>query len=138
MAKGGEDEMAQAIARTSSGNTSDWKITYGTAISDRYTTWYSEPPKEGMVVQHNIKYQLEEVREMRGLFHIYVVDYEHDQVVAEGHIIADDEAKAKMKALHQWNDAVANYDLDDLDIICVKLGSVRKKKEIQEVKILKE
>ena len=120
--------MAQAVP-ISSGNTStinwngeSWSGSYYPIIADNEHTYILG----------------KEAKEMRGLFHVYVVDHGHDQVIAEGHIIADDEAKAKMKALHQWNDAVANYDLDDLDIICVKLGSVRKKKEVQEVKILKE
>ena len=120
------------------GNTATW-INDGYFPSGTWVAWNGDTiyPPLGFSWAPFIT-ERKEVKEMRGLFHIYVVDYEHDQVITEGHIIADDEAKAKMKALHCWNDAVANYDLDDLDIICVKLGSVRRKKEVQEVKILKE
>jgi len=30
------------------------------------------------------------------------------------------------------------YDFDDLDIICNRLGDVRKKKEVQRVRVVKE
>ena len=76
----------------------------------------------------------EEVRDMRGLFQFYVVDPEKGEVVGDGLVIAKNKETAKIKALAPFAD---KYDLDDLDIICNRLGDVREKKEVQEVKIVK-
>ncbi len=76
----------------------------------------------------------EEVRDMRGLFQFYVVDPEKGGVVGDGLVIAKNKETAKIKALAPFAD---KYDLDDLDIICNRLGDVREKKEVQEVKIVK-
>lgn len=95
-----------------------------------------KPSQAEIHVHTNLNIEREEVKDMRGLFHVYAIDYKNDQVIAEAYIIAGDEAKAKMKALHKWNTVIADYDLDDLDIICVKLGNVRKKREVQKVEIV--
>lgn len=73
--------------------------------------------------------------EMRGLFYVAIVDYLNDTVLEDGLYIAKDAETAKIKALSVFADT---YDLDDLDVICQRLGDIRKKKEIQEVKIVKE
>ncbi len=78
-----------------------------------------------------------EVKEMRGLFEVYIVDYRKDRVLASDTVIADNAEKAKMKMLTQW-DTVIDYNLDDLDIICVRLGDVRKKAEVQKVKVVED
>lgn len=80
-------------------------------------------------------YQEKEVNEMRGLFHIVIVDYKEDDILEDKLYIAKDAETAKIKALSPFAN---DYDLDDLDIVCIRLGEIRKEKEIQEVRILKD
>ncbi len=77
----------------------------------------------------------EKENNMRGLFIVYLVDYKASQVlhISEA-VVADNVEKAKLKALKEWN---GDVDLDDLDIIVLRLGDVRAKKEVQEVRIAK-
>ena len=79
---------------------------------------------------------LEEVK-MRGLYFCCIVDPEGAGSVAVGPklIIAKSEEAAKLKLIKDH--APPGRDLDDLDIICFKLGDVRAKKEVQEVKVVK-
>ncbi len=77
-----------------------------------------------------------EVREMRGLFEVYVVDPEAGEIVYSEDVIAKDKEMAKLKALQACE--VPLDDLDDFDIICNRLGDVRKKKEIAEVRVVKD
>lgn len=73
---------------------------------------------------------------MRGLFDVYIVDPENDSVIWEWEgVVAKDEQSAKLKAVSK---ATLGGDVDDYDIIVVKLGSVRPKKEVQEVKVVKD
>jgi len=74
---------------------------------------------------------------MRGLFVGYVVDPEMDNVVFSTTLpfVAKDEQSAKFK-LVQMAGVLIEEDLDDYDIVVFKLGSVRPKKEIQEVKVV--
>ena len=92
------------------------------------------PLEEWVCASSSAIYKKEEVREMRGLFQFYVVDPEKGEVVGDGLVIAKNKETAKIKALAPFAD---KYDLDDLDIICNRLGDVREKKEVQEVKIVK-
>lgn len=78
-------------------------------------------------------YEKEEVKDMRGLFHIVVVEYKTDKILQDGLVIAKDRETAKIKALAPFADA---HDLDDLDAVCNKLGDVRKKREVQKVTIV--
>lgn len=75
----------------------------------------------------------EEVKDMRGLFHVVVVEYKTDRILEDGLVIAKDKETAKIKSLAPFADA---FDLDDLDTICNRLGDVRKKKEVQKVEIV--
>ena len=73
---------------------------------------------------------------MRGLFIVYIVDYKKGKVLFVSEpMVADSDQKVQMKALQAWG---GNVDLDDLDIIVQRIGNVRAKKEVQEVKIVKE
>lgn len=79
--------------------------------------------------------QEKENPKMRGLFDVYIVDPEIDDVAWSKCIIAKDEQSAKLKVV---SSATLTKDIDDYDIIVVKLGNVRPKKEVQEVKVVKE
>lgn len=104
--------------------------------SGTWTSWKGDttyPPSGGSWV--TLYTERKEVNEMRGLFYVVVVDYQNDTILEDGLYIAKDAETAKIKALSVFADT---YDLDDLDVICQRLGDIRKKKEIQEVKIVKE
>lgn len=68
-------------------------------------------------------------RQMRGLFSVYIVDPETDDIVYEGQHIASDEGAAKMRAATRAGELPK--DLDDLDVIAVRLGNVRDREEMQ-------
>ena len=72
---------------------------------------------------------------MRGLFIVYLVEYKISKVLRVSEpLVAENEQKAQFKALQMWGDV---GDLDDLDIIVQRIGNVRAKKDVQEVKIVK-
>lgn len=69
-----------------------------------------------------------EATSMRGLFVVYIVDPGKDEVTERiGAFIARDEDSAQLKAIQEVGHKLG--DIDDLDIIVIKLGSVREKKE---------
>ena len=77
---------------------------------------------------------------MRGLFEVIVVDPSDEIVVQIGgyqrnHVVAKDETSAKIKVL---KGATLPKDLDEYDVIVVRLGNVRAKQEIQKVVVVKE
>lgn len=73
---------------------------------------------------------------MRYLYEVYIVNPIEDKVVEQELVIANDERSAERKALSMC--AMPPGDLDDYDFVIVKLGQVRPKKEVQEVKIVEE
>jgi hypothetical protein len=79
--------------------------------------------------------QGKEVKDMRSLYHVVVVNYKTDEILDDGLVIAENAEKARIRAAAPF---VNWYDLDDLDVICNKLGDVRKKKEVQKVQVVKE
>ncbi len=105
-----------------------------TAIMVSGGTWGTEVEVRGIVSEQST--EKEEVRETRGLFDVYVVDPEAGGVVYSGVVIAKDKEMAKLKALQACE--ILLDDLDDFDIICNRLGDVRKKKEIAEVRVVKD
>ena len=127
--------MAEICGTAGTNNTT---ITVGdyyptTTDGSNWVAWQGDtiyPPNDGWKSEH---IQKEEVKDMRGLFHIVVVEYKTDKILEDGLIIARDREAAKIKALAPFAD---KYDLDDLDAICNKLGDVRKKKEVQKVEIV--
>lgn len=73
---------------------------------------------------------------MRGLFFVYIVDPILDVVISiTGPIVAKDSDNARLKAVQAAGEALTK-DIDDYDIIVCRLGDVRKKKEVQEVKVV--
>lgn len=72
--------------------------------------------------------------EMRGLFEVYVVNPETSTVVDSVKIVAKSPETAKLKAI-QKHGCIAG-DLDDYDFIVHKLGDVRAKKMVQEVRVV--
>jgi len=79
----------------------------------------------------------EEVSEMRGLWEVYVVDPEEGEVVYQSVVVARDAKNAEFKVLSramQINEG--KYEVDDLDVISTRLGNVRDKREISEVRIV--
>ena len=70
---------------------------------------------------------------MRGLYRVLVVDPENDSIEEDELVIAGSEEKARIKVLMA---STLTGDLDDYDVICQKLGSMRGKARPQEVKIV--
>ena len=104
-----------------------------TTNGSNWVAWQGDtifPPNDGWKSEYN---QKGEVKDMRGLFHIVVVEYKTDKILQDGLVIAKDRETAKIKALAPFADA---HDLDDLDAVCNKLGDVRKKREVQKVTIV--
>lgn len=138
--------MAGTVTFCSNTATIDWDSCY--PITTDNTVWIDNTRWVGDISPHkpnqaevhigNIhinNIQKQEVKEMRGLFHVVVVEYKTDKLLEVGLYIAKDKETAKIKALAPFADA---YDLDDLDAICNKLGDVRKKKEITKVQVVKD
>jgi len=70
------------------------------------------------------------------LYDVYIVDPEAEKVIFhKPGVIAKDETLAKMIA---FKDCPLEKPIDEYDFICHPLGNVRPKKEMQEVKIIKE
>lgn len=81
--------------------------------------------------------QPEEKKEpMRGLFEVFVVDPEDDKqnIVFQGFFTAKDETSARLKAAVAAKLDVA--EMDNHDFIVRRLGDVRNKKTVQEVKVI--
>jgi hypothetical protein len=81
-----------------------------------------------------------EKKPMRGLFSVHVVDPDKGKVVASRLLlVAKSESNARLKAISEIA-ATDEFtrDVDDYDIIVVRLGDVRAKKEVQEVKVIKD
>jgi hypothetical protein len=72
-------------------------------------------------------------KNMRHLYEVYIVDPETDVVQKLEGIVAATEKSAERKAIQGSN---FDKDLDDYDFIVVKLGDVRAKKSVQEVKVV--
>lgn len=138
--------MEETLTFSSSGNTA-------TISSDAYyptttdnTVWNGDWVGNWKLVQppevHFSIYQepkREEVKDMRGLFRVFVVNPEKGEVIYQDLTVAKDKETAKYKVLRLAAKTIPladGYDLDDLDIICNRLGDVRKKKEIQEVRMV--
>lgn len=80
---------------------------------------------------------LEKEKKMaRQLFHVFVVDPEDEQVL-EKLVISKSSEGAKFKALKRCEEEMAK-DVDDLDVIVHPVGHIRNKKEIQEVRVVKD
>lgn len=76
----------------------------------------------------------EEVKAMRGLYQVWVVDPESDVIMLNGKpVVAKSEQSARIKAVRL---AGPDIDPDEVDIIVVRLGDVRAKREVQEVKVI--
>ena len=123
------------------------------AISDYYPSTMSGSSWTGELLYHEMSggvgtpmtetrtYQVinkkEEVRDMRGLFQVYVIDPKKETVIGNILVIAKNEKSAEIKALTKAM-PFDEFDIDDLDIVTVKLGSIRAKKEVQKVCVVKE
>jgi len=70
-----------------------------------------------------------EVKDMKGLFHVILVNYKTEDIW-DRFVIADSAEKAKIKALLCCGEDNPDVEVDDLDIICNKLGDVRKDQEV--------
>lgn len=79
----------------------------------------------------------EEVEEMRGLFAVYVVDPVEGDVVYQGVVVARDAKNAEFKVLSAAMRVTENeFEVDDLDVISVRLGNVSAKKGITTVRVV--
>lgn len=77
---------------------------------------------------------------MRGLFEVIIVDGETGELqkvdgIIRSLVVAKEEASAKLKIVSK---AALVKDVDDYDIIVRRLGDVRPKRQVQEVKLAKE
>jgi len=119
----------------------DW--THMSETSNSINVWHSltngfwyYPEQSKIDVAGTINLQGKEVKkEMRCLYHVVVVDYKKDNILEDDLYIAESPEKAKIKALAQFVD---DYDIDDLDVVCNKLGEVRKEEKPQKVQVVNE
>lgn len=72
--------------------------------------------------------------DMRGLFEVFIVDPKADSIVFSIKLVAKDKASAELKAVAKWT---FSGDVDDFDIVTVRLGDIRPKKETQKVQVVK-
>jgi hypothetical protein len=70
---------------------------------------------------------------VRGLFEVFVVNPESGEIVKRDVVVADSDKKAELKVMR-----AIDVDPDDVDIIVRRLGDVRPKRKVQEVKVIKE
>lgn len=75
----------------------------------------------------------EERKMVRGLFELFVVAPETGDVVIHEFVVADDADKAKLKVARRLADDV---DADDYDFIVRRIGDVRAKKTVRQVKVV--
>lgn len=69
----------------------------------------------------------------RGLYSVFVVDAQNEEVVFDSYVVAQSYDGAKLRVLKS---ADLKKDIEEYDIIVLRLGDVRAKKEVQEVKIV--
>lgn len=94
------------------------------------TAWITVVDSGDFCPQSNVVYELgaketvasfgKGVKDMKGLFHVVVVDYKAGKVLTDQRVIAESAERAKIKAV-----ALLAHRIDDLDIICNRLGDVR-------------
>ncbi len=75
--------------------------------------------------------------DMRGLYRVYIVDPETDEVIEPygKPFVAKNEDNAQLKAVQKAGDQLLK-DIDEYDIISYCLGDVRPRKTVQEVKVV--
>jgi hypothetical protein len=105
--------------------------TTATGTSDPWY-WYSGNIHYGFVPWTPIKEEGEKMN--RGLYEVVLVDPE-DDAVESYYVVASDEGKAKVKAMRLYD---GTKDVDDIDVIVRRLGDVRQKRVVQEVKVVKD
>ena len=117
------------------GNSATW-INDGYFPTGTWVTWKGDTiyPPDGYVWSPFIT-ERKEVKEMRGLFHVILVNYKTEDIW-DRFVIADSVEKAKIKALLCCGEDNPDMEVDDLDIICNKLGDVRKRTEITPVRVV--
>lgn len=152
MVRGGEDEMARTLTISGTvGGPMEYQIdgSYydGQVNIDYYpsatdssiwgTNWAARDLQQGGIVPLCISNEKEEVKDMRGLFLVYVVDPEEGDIVYQGVVVAENAKKAEFKVLSAaMRVSEDKYEVDDLDIICNRLGDIREKRKIQQVRVV--
>lgn len=107
----------------------DCGTTIGSGYPIIYSTWGS-----GYHLSNQLK-ESEKKKMSRGLYRVYIVDPETDEVIHDtGAIVARDEDSARLKAVQIAGGTLVK-DIDDYDFVVVELGDVRAKKEVQEVRL---
>ena len=129
----------------SNGNTADcvagtlttavWDGTFAENTRNWETMWINGTYGNAIVLHGDtIDGEIKESN-MRGLFIVYVVNGVKGEVInVSGAFVADNAEKAKMHTIRAgW---CKNEDLDDLDFVVVRLGDVRPKERVKEVKVV--
>lgn len=117
---------------THSIGTHDHGQTWGHTYMPTQTSWpmpLIDWRSIGTVVPSTLgsKEPLEEERPMRGYFEVSIIDIEDDEVVVNAYrCIADNEEKARQKALIANADKFDGFDLDNLDFVVLRLGNLRR------------
>jgi hypothetical protein len=101
-----------------------WQPTQQQAINEAMYRYAQSPQQQS---------QQKEQVSMRGLFEVFVVDPESGKIVTEEVVVADSDKKAELKVMR-----AIDADPDDVDIIVRRLGDVRPKRKVQEVRMVKE
>ena len=115
-----------------------------------YTAWTdwnfrTEQPGEWReVLRYELNNHIKECKlekeNTRMLYEVYIYDPEAERIIHRWVGAAKDESTAQMKA---WQDRCTqtfgvgeSTNVEDYDFVCNELGTVRAKKEVQEVKII--
>jgi hypothetical protein len=95
--------------------------------------WYLQQQQLAAMQQQAQAPKAKERKPMRGLFEVFVVDPESGEVAMREVVVADSDDKARLKVLRK-----SDVDPDDVDIIVRRIGDVRQKRRVQEVKVVKD
>ena len=78
----------------------------------------------------------ERKKNVRGLFEVFIVNPETDTVWCERKVVARDADGARMKAIRLG--IPPEHDPEDYDVICRRIGDVRLKTKVKEVRVVKD
>ena len=70
---------------------------------------------------------------MRGLYEVIVVDPDTEQVIEDIFTVAKSYDGAKLRVLKETD---LEKDVEDYDVFAIRIGDIRAKKEVQEVKVI--
>lgn len=103
--------------------------------SKRVGTWTATfyEMADGVYLSDLVTTPRKDRKDMRGLFAVWIVDPEIEEVTPVGPLVAKTEDGARIRAL---TDTKLKKDVEDYDVVVVRLGDVRKKEVVQKVEVV--